>query len=150
MSILLKPKLKVSIIPFGLSGQEASFSPYSQLTEIIELQKKWIIYQVSPGGNVLTPIKSRLRTSSVQNIPSNKLTDNGEFLDFSRETFFWTEGFLKLFYKNKVLRITQKYYVHVTGVSLIPSDTSHQASLHIFHSIHIHLSILSILGCSLQ
>ena len=33
-------------------------------------------------------MKSRLRTSSVQNIPSNKLADNGEFLDFSRETFF--------------------------------------------------------------
>ena len=69
----------------GLSGQEALFSPYSFTTD-----RNYGIsfYQVSPGGNALTPMKSRLRTSSVQNIPSNKLTDNGEFLDFSRETFF--------------------------------------------------------------
>ena len=53
-----------------------------------------ILLQVSPVTGLPPMSSSKHRTSSVQNLPTNKMrdrssSDNGEFREFSRETFFW-------------------------------------------------------------
>ena len=52
-----------------------------------------VLLQVSPVTGLPPMSSSKHRTSSVQNLPTNKMrdrsgSDNGEFREFSRETFF--------------------------------------------------------------
>ena len=87
-------------IKVNRSNEAISYNQTSQVHWLINyLVTNLLLFQVSADQNLSISSNTKHRTSSVQNLPTSKLSrdrsnsDNGEFREFNRETFFWKTGF---------------------------------------------------------